>query len=73
LHRENHARQTTFGMGFYTCPGRHTVKLIGKTLMTILTEPGVDVTVLEAPVINQGSLLREPERLMMSVRRDRGA
>jgi cytochrome P450 len=73
LHRENHAWQTTFGMGFYACPGRHTVKLIGKTLMAAFTEPGLDVTVLADPAINRGSLLREPEQLMMSVRRGRGA
>jgi cytochrome P450 len=62
-------RQTTFGGGFYICPGRNVVKLLCETVITALTAPSVEIVATGDANWVSGSGLHEIERMPVSIRR----
>lgn len=67
LERDQRALQTTFGTGFYTCPGRHTAKLISETILSALCNGSLDI-VVDDVVWGKASFVHEPARMTMSIR-----
>lgn len=68
LHRASRGKQTTFGGGFYACPGRPSARLLGEVVLRALTAPGIDVTVLDGFVWATRSLAHEPEHMTLAIR-----
>lgn len=67
LHRDNRGKQTTFGGGFYACPGRPSARLIGEMVIRALTAPGVSATVNEFEW-SRRSLAHDPARASLTIR-----
>lgn len=67
LERDHRALQTTFGTGFYTCPGRHVAKLISETILSALCDSSLDVVVNDVEW-GRASFVHEPARMTVSIR-----
>ncbi|GHE88844.1 hypothetical protein GCM10017786_21080 [Amycolatopsis deserti] len=67
LERDHRALQTTFGTGFYTCPGRHVAKLISETILSALCDSSLEVVVNDVEE-GQASFVHEPARMVVSIR-----
>jgi cytochrome P450 len=62
-------RQTTFGGGFYICPGRNVVKLLGEIVLAALTEPSVEIVPTGTARWIAGSALHELATMPVAIRR----
>ena len=68
LERSNRP-QTTFGGGFYICPGRNVVKMLCEAVLTALTAPSVEIVATGDVSFVPGSALHEVQRMPVSIRR----
>ncbi|MGV9870584.1 cytochrome P450 [Rhodococcus koreensis] len=69
LKRPNRGKQTNFGVGVYSCIGRHVAKMFGETIVHALTEPGVVVKPAGEVRYTIGSLVNEPVAMPVTVER----
>jgi cytochrome P450 len=65
----SYRRQTTFGGGFYICPGRNVVKLLSEIVVKALTEPSVQIVPTGTVDWIAGSALHELDTMPVAIRR----
>lgn len=70
LQRGHRTRQSTFGGGFYICPGRHLVRFMSELVIRHLTEPSVEVEATGDIGWSKGSWVHHPSCMPLRIGRN---